>query len=83
MNEEKKGLTPEEWEAEVKARLNEYVDNMLAVAKDCNMATKYLYAVKDEFETHTDFDETKISGAELRIVFNFVTDLDKEGMTFV
>jgi len=56
---------------------------MLAIAKDCNMATKYLYAVKDEFETHVEFDETKISGAELRIVFNFVADLDKEGMTFV
>ncbi len=83
MNEEKKGLSPEEWEVEVKARLNEYIDNMLAIAKDCNMATKYLYAVKDEFETHVEFDETKISGAELRIVFNFVADLDKEGMTFV
>ena len=83
MTEEIKGLTPEEWEAEVKVRLNEYIDNMLSVAKDCNMATKYLYAVKNQFEGHTEFDETKISGAELRIVFNFVTTIDKDKMTFV
>lgn len=84
MTEEKKdGMTPEEWEAEVKARLNEYIDNMLAIAKDCNMGTKYLHPVKDVYETHIDYDESKIDGAELRIVFNFVEAIDKDKFNFV
>lgn len=71
------------WESEVRERLNEYINNMLVVASDCNMATKYFYAVKDKFETHTEFDKTKITGAELRIVFNFTTELEKDKINFV
>lgn len=84
MSEEvKEGMTPEQWEADVKERLNEYIDNMLAIAKDCNMGTKYLHPVKDVFETHVDYDTSKIDGAELRIVFNFVEAIDKENFKFV
>jgi hypothetical protein len=84
MNDEvKEGLSPEEWDVEVKARLNEYIDNMLTVAADCNMATKYYHPEVEVFETHTEYDETKIAGAELRIVFRFVDAIDKDKFTFV
>lgn len=82
-DEIKKEVTPEEWEVEVKTKLNEYIDNMLSIAKDCNMATKYFHPVKEVFETHTEVDKTKIDGAELRIVFNFVEVVDKDKFNFV
>jgi len=83
VDEVKKEVTPEEWEVDVRAKLNEYIDNMLAVAKDCNMATKYYHPIKEEFETHLEFDEAQIVGAELRIVFRFVEAIDKDKFTFV
>lgn len=81
--EKEKTMTPTEWEIEVKKRLNEYIDNMLSVAKDCNMATKYFYAPKEVYETHTDFDKSKIDGAELRIIFNFADSVDATKVEFV
>jgi len=80
---DKKEFTPEEWEAEVKVKLNEFIDNLLSVSKDCNMATKYFHPTINVFETHTEYDKTKVAGAELRIVFNFIEDFDPEGMTFI
>jgi len=82
MSDEKK-FTPEEWEQEVKARLNEIIDSMLKVSKDCNMGTKYFYPITAKYESHTDYDNTKIAGAELRIVFNFVEELKKDSINFI
>jgi len=80
--EDKKELAPEEWEGEVKARLNEFIDNFLSVSKECNMATKYFYPERERFETHIEYDKSKTNGVELRVVFNFVEDLDLSSMNF-
>jgi len=80
---EKEIITPEVWEQDVKAKLNEYIDTLLSMAKDCNMATKYFHPVKDVFETHTDYDTTLLAGAELRIVFNFVENIKKDSINFI
>lgn len=82
MEEDKKEFTPEEWEIEVKARLNEFIDNFLSISKECNMATKYFHPEKEVFETHIEYDESKTNGAELRVVFNFVGDFDLSSMDF-
>lgn len=71
------------WETEVKEKLNEYIDNMLAVSKDCNMQTKYFHPVKEIFEDHTEYDETKICGAELKIIVTFVDNIDKSKIVFM
>lgn len=78
-----KAMTPEEWEAEVKEKLNEFISNLLSVSKDCNMATKYYHPAKEVYETHTEYDESKVNGVELRIVLNFVEDLTVDKMDFV
>ncbi len=83
MVEDKKELTPEEWEVEVKTRLNEFIDNFLSVSKECNMATKYFHPEKEVFETHIEYDNSKTNGAELRVVFNFVEDFDLSAMEFI
>jgi hypothetical protein len=80
--EDNKELTPEEWEIEVKDRLNEFIDNFLSVSKECNMATKYFYSKKEVFETHTEYDKSKTNGVELKVVFNFVEELDLSSMNF-
>ena len=80
---DEKIFTPEEWEQEVKARLNEIIDSMLAVSKDCNMGTKYFYPIKAKYESHTEYDKTTLVGAELRIVFNFVEELKKDSINFI
>ena len=81
--EEEKRITPEEWEQEVKVRINEIINSMLKVTKDCNMGTRYFHPIKDRYETHVDYDTTKINGAELRIVFNFVEPIEKDSVNFI
>ncbi len=80
---EDKAVTPEQWEIEVKAKIEEFVSNMLSVSKECNMATKYEHPIVEQFETHTEYDNTKIKAAELRIVFNFVEELQVNDITFI
>jgi len=82
MSDEEKDLTPEKWEAEVKERIDEYLSSLLSIAKDCNMGTKYFHPPKEIFESHTEYDTSKIRGAELKIVFNFVEDFDSEKINF-
>ena len=72
MVEEKKEYTPEEWEQEVKDRISEIVSEMLSISTDCNMGTKYFKVIKEQFEDHVEYDQNTVSGAEIRIVFNFV-----------
>jgi len=76
-------LTPEQWENEVKEKLQEFISNLLSVSKECNMATKYAYPIKEVYESYTDYDETKVKSAELRIVFNFVEDLPVKDISFI
>ena len=76
MVEEKNEYSPEEWEEEVKLKIFEFVSNMLSVSKECNMATKYEKKPKAIYETHTEYDHDKVTGAELRIIFNFVEPID-------
>jgi len=83
MTEEKKDYTPEEWEQDVKDKITEFVSNMLSVSKECNMGTRYFKEVKEQFEDHTDYDQDKVNGAELRIVFNFVEPLDLNKVNLV
>ena len=83
MSDEKKELTPEQWENEVKEKLQEFISNLLSVSKECNMATKYSYPIKEVYETHIDYDENKIKAAELRIVFNFIDDLPVKDIAFI
>lgn len=82
MSNEEKNITPEEWEQEVKERINEYLTNLLSIAENCNMATKYFYAPKEVFESHIEYDNSKVKGAELKIVFNFVEDIDIDKINF-
>jgi len=70
------------WEEEVKNKLNEFIDNMLIVSKECNMATKYFKPVKEQYEGSITYDDDKISGAELRIVFNFAGPVDLDTVRF-
>ncbi len=81
--DEEKSISPEQWDEEVKAKLDEFISNFLSVAKDCNMGTKYEYPIKDVFDTHIEYDQTKVKAAELRIVFNFVGDLPIKDITFI
>lgn len=83
MVDKKEEYTSKEWELAVKEKLNEFIDNMLSVSKECNMATRYFRPVKESFETHREYDETKVGSAELRIVFNFVEPIDPSTLTFV
>jgi hypothetical protein len=76
-------LTPEQWESEVKEKLEEFISNLLSVSKGCNMATKYSYPIKEVYETHTDYDETKVKSVELRIVFDFIKELPVKDMVFI
>jgi hypothetical protein len=76
-------LTEEEWEAEVKQRLDEFITNMLSVSKGCNMATLYNKKVKEQFEGHIEYDENKAVGAELRIIFDFVEPIDMTKVNLV
>jgi len=71
------------WEDEVKEKLNEFISNMLSVATECNMGTKYYHPEKERYETHIEYDEDKISAAEIRIVFKFVDGLSVKDINFV
>lgn len=76
-------LTPEQqWELSVKEKINEYIDNLLSVSKECNMGTRYFNPVMEVYETHTDYYEDRTNGAELRIVFAFAEDLNLKDMKF-
>lgn len=78
-----KKMTPEDWEASVKASIMEYVNSFLAISKSCNMGTLYYHPVKVEYETHSELDYDKIAGVELRIVFDFNEVTDKKDVTFI
>lgn len=65
------------WEAEVKEKLNEFITNLLSVSKECNMGTRYFKEIKEQYETHIEYDENMVNAAELRIVFSFVEPIDK------
>jgi hypothetical protein len=80
---EDKKMTPEEWEASVKESVVNYVDAFLKMSKSCNMGTLYYHPVKEEYETHTELDQGKIAGVELRIVFDFDEIFDKDKITFI
>lgn len=79
---EETSMTPEKWEELVKASIMDYIESFVGIAKDCNMGTRYFHPVKEQFESHAEFDETKIDGVELRIVFNFVGPVDPEKVNF-
>lgn len=78
-----KKMTPEEWEASVKESVMEYLDHFLDISKTCNMGTLYTHPIKVEYETHTELDQDKVSGVELRVVFDFEAVVDKDKMTFI
>jgi hypothetical protein len=76
-------LTSEEqWELSVKERVNEYLDNLLSVAKECNMGTRYFNPIKEVYESYTVYNEDLTNGAELRIVFTFADNLKLKEMKF-
>lgn len=79
---EEKGITPEEWEEEVKEKLVSYIENFVGIAKDCNMATKYFHPVIEKYETHEEIDDTKVNGVEMRILFSFVEDINTKDINF-
>lgn len=79
---EEKGMTPEEWEEEVKEKLVSYIENFVGIAKDCNMATKYFHPVIEKYETHEEVDDTKVNGVEMRILFSFVEDINTKDINF-
>ena len=81
MNDKK--MTPEDWEASVKAGIMEYVNSFLTISKACNVGTLYYHPVKVEYETHSELDHDKIAGVELRIVFDFNEVTDKKDVTFI
>jgi hypothetical protein len=79
---EEKGMTPEEWEEEVKEKLVSYIENFVGIAKDCNMATKYFHPVIEKYETHEEVDDTKVNGVEMRILFSFIEDINTKDINF-
>lgn len=78
-----KELTPKEWEDSIKESVMAYMDSFLSIAKTCNIGTVYFHPVATEYETHTDYDNSKITGAELRIVVEFVDAVEKDKINFI
>lgn len=79
---EENGMTPDQWEEEVKEKLVSYIENFVGIAKDCNMATKYFHPVVEKYETHEEVDNTKVNGVEMRILFSFVDSIDTKNIDF-
>lgn len=71
------------WEEDVVNKLSEFINNMVSVSSNCNMATIYRKQVKEEYETHTVYDEDMVVGAELRIVFDFVEPIDTRKVNLI
>lgn len=74
---------PATWEEDVVNKLSEFINNMISVSKNCNMATVYHKQVKEEYETHTVYDEDVVVGAELRIVFDFDGPIDTKKVNLI
>lgn len=72
-----------EWEDSIKKSIMEYMDSFLSIAKTCNMGTVYFHPIKTEYETHTEYDSSKINGVELRIVMDFIDGVDKDKINFI
>lgn len=75
--------SPVTWESEIRKQVIEFIDNMLVVAKECNMGTRYIKPIKAQYESHAEYDEGKAEGAELRIVFSFVEPIDLSKVNLV
>ena len=71
------------WESEIRKQVMEFVDNMLVVAKECNMGTRYVKPVKAQYEGYAEYDDGKAEGAELRLVFKFVEPIDLSKVNLV
>lgn len=78
-----KETAPKEWEDSVKESIMEYMDSFLSIAKTCNMGTAYFHPIKTKYETHTEYDSSKINGVELRIVVEFVDSVEKDKINFI
>lgn len=79
-DEEKKEMTKEEvakqWEEYVRNELNTLLDIYLPITTHGNVGIKYITPIKEKFETHTEYDETKAIGVQLGIVFAFEEAID-------
>jgi len=78
-----KEVMSKEWEDSVKESIMEYMDYFLSIAKTCNMGTAYFHPEKMKYETHSEYDSSKINGVELRIVVEFVDAVDKDKINFI
>lgn len=64
-----------EWEKYVRTEINSYLDTFLPETETGNIGIKYSHPVKARYETGPVYDENKICGVEIRVVFNFMEDL--------
>ena len=74
---------PKTWEEDIVSKLSEFINNMISVSDNCNMATVYHKKVKEKYETHTEYDQNLVVGAELRIVFDFVEPIDTKKVNLI
>ena len=71
-NTEQNGVT---WEEFSRSEINALLDIFLPDTESGNIGIKYIHPVKAKYETHTVYDEDKVSGVEIRVVFKFSNDL--------
>lgn len=59
------------WEEYTRGEVNALLDIFLPDTESGNIGIKYIHPVKAKYETHTEYDENKVNGVEIRIIFKF------------
>lgn len=72
MTEKNKELS---WDEYVRGEVNSYLNTFLPEAETGNVGIKYSHPIKEKLETGIVYDEDKIAGVEIRLVFKFMHDL--------
>jgi len=63
------------WEEYARSEVNALLDMFLPDTDAGNIGIKYNHPIKARYETHTEYDENKVNGVEIRVVFKFSSDL--------
>ena len=72
---EDKELKGTSWEEYARNEVNALLDMFLPDTDAGNIGIKYNHPIKARYETHTEYDEDKVNGVEIRVVFKFSNDL--------
>lgn len=64
------------WDEYVRSEIKAILDAYLPETETGNIGIKYSHPIRETYETHTEYDEDKISGVEIRLVFKFIEAID-------